>query len=166
MLFMRGHSQTFQALVVGGGLVGKAAALALTQIGMRVALLAQPASPLAPGARFDSRGVFALSGRQHTDTQLEVRHNARDTASDALWRGIADGRARGQAIADSRRKAEIYAKAAGVTLGSPLSISEEGVAQPTFRARLAVAAAPVPIAQGEETLSITVSVTWAIKQVQ
>jgi ubiquinone biosynthesis UbiH/UbiF/VisC/COQ6 family hydroxylase len=60
MLFMRGHSQTFQALVVGGGLVGKAAALALTQIGMRVALLAQPASPLAPGARFDSR-VYAFS---------------------------------------------------------------------------------------------------------
>jgi Fe-S cluster assembly protein SufD len=47
------------------------------------------------GARFDSRGVFALSGRQHIDTQLEVRHNARDTASDALWRGIADGRSRG-----------------------------------------------------------------------
>jgi len=47
------------------------------------------------GARFDSRGVFALSGRQHIDTQLEVRHQARDTASDALWRGIADGRSRG-----------------------------------------------------------------------
>jgi Fe-S cluster assembly protein SufD len=47
------------------------------------------------GARFDSRGVFALNGRQHVDTQLEVRHNARDTASDALWRGIADGRSRG-----------------------------------------------------------------------
>jgi uncharacterized protein YggE len=26
------------------------------------------------------------------------------------------------------------------------------------------AAAPVPIAQGEETLSVTVGVTWAIKQ--
>lgn len=47
------------------------------------------------GARFDSRGVFALAGRQHVDTQLEVRHQARDTASDALWRGIADGRSRG-----------------------------------------------------------------------
>ena len=46
-------------------------------------------------ARFDSRGVFALSGRQHIDTQLEVRHQARDTASEALWRGIADGRSRG-----------------------------------------------------------------------
>ena len=32
--------------------------------------------------------------------------------------------AREQAFADARRKAEIYAKAAGVTLGTPLSISE------------------------------------------
>lgn len=77
--------------------------------------------------------------------------------------------AREQAIADARRKAEIYAKAAGVTLGSPVSVSEEGAAQPLFRARMATpmaAAAPVPIAQGEETLSITVGVVWAIKQEQ
>lgn len=47
------------------------------------------------GSRFDSRGVFALSARQHVDTQLEIRHNARGTSSDALWRGIADGRSRG-----------------------------------------------------------------------
>ena len=33
--------------------------------------------------------------------------------------------AREKAIADARRKAEIYAKAAGVTLGEPLAISEE-----------------------------------------
>jgi uncharacterized protein len=75
--------------------------------------------------------------------------------------------ARAQAIADARRKAEIYAKAAGVTLGLPLSISEGGAVQPVFRARIAApmaAAAPVPIAQGEETLSVTVGVTWAIKQ--
>ncbi|RKP45773.1 UbiH/UbiF family hydroxylase [Pararobbsia silviterrae] len=62
---MRGTPQTFQALVVGGGLVGKAAALALTQIGMRVALLAQPAHPLPPGARFDSR-VYAFSSSSQT----------------------------------------------------------------------------------------------------
>jgi uncharacterized protein YggE len=74
--------------------------------------------------------------------------------------------ARGQAVADARRKAEIYAKAAGVTLGAPLSISEEGAAQPLFRARMAgkMAVAPTPVAQGEETLSITVGMTWAIKK--
>lgn len=53
------------------------------------------ADVLGDGARFDTRGVFALSGRQHVDTQLEIHHKARDTASDALWRGIADGRSRG-----------------------------------------------------------------------
>jgi Fe-S cluster assembly protein SufD len=47
------------------------------------------------GARFVSRGVFALRGRQHADTHLDVRHAARDTTSDVLWRGVADQRARG-----------------------------------------------------------------------
>jgi uncharacterized protein len=76
--------------------------------------------------------------------------------------------ARKQAIADARRKAEIYAKAAGVTLGAPLSISEEGTPQPVFRAKVAapMAAASIPIAQGEETLSVSVAVTWAIKSGQ
>ena len=76
--------------------------------------------------------------------------------------------ARGQAVADARRKAEIYAKAAGVTLGAPLSISEEGAAQPLFRDPDGGkdGRAPVPIAQGEETLSITVGMTWAIKPAQ
>jgi uncharacterized protein YggE len=74
--------------------------------------------------------------------------------------------ARQKALADARRKAEIYAKAAGVSLGAPLSIAEEGAPQPVFRAKVAAptAAAPTPIAQGEETLSVSVSVTWAIKQ--
>jgi uncharacterized protein len=77
--------------------------------------------------------------------------------------------AREKAVADARRKAEIYARAAGVTLGAPLSISEEGAPQPVFRAKMAApmaAAAPTPIAQGEETLSLSVNVTWAIKQAQ
>ncbi|MDR2012190.1 MAG: SufD family Fe-S cluster assembly protein [Rhodanobacter sp.] len=46
-------------------------------------------------AGYRSRGVFALRGRQHADVHLDVRHQARDTASDALWRGVADQRARG-----------------------------------------------------------------------
>src|SRR4051794_36799142 len=73
--------------------------------------------------------------------------------------------AREKAIADARRKAEIYAKAAGVTLGEPLSISEEGSAAPVFRNKMASGgmAASAPVAQGEETLSVSVSVSWAIK---
>jgi hypothetical protein len=76
--------------------------------------------------------------------------------------------AREQAVEDARRKAEIYAKAAGVTLGSPLSISEGGGGPMPiqFRAKAMAAAAPTPVAQGEETLSVTVNVSWAIKQAQ
>jgi len=72
--------------------------------------------------------------------------------------------AREKAIADARRKAEIYAKAAGVTLGEPISISEEGAPVPVFRGKVASPmAAGAPVAQGEETLSVTVGVSWAIK---
>jgi uncharacterized protein len=73
--------------------------------------------------------------------------------------------AREKAIADARRKAEIYAKAAGVTLGEPLNISEEGGSgPPVFRSKMAAPmAASAPVAQGEETLSVSVSVSWAIK---
>ena len=73
--------------------------------------------------------------------------------------------AREKAIADARHKAEIYAKAAGVMLGEPLGISEEGAPAPVFRGNMAVSgrAAAAPVAQGEETLSVSVTVTWAIK---
>ena len=73
--------------------------------------------------------------------------------------------ARERAVADARRKAEIYARAAGVTLGAPLSISEEGNSAPApYRRMAAGMAASAPVAQGEETLAVTVSVSWAIKQ--
>lgn len=75
--------------------------------------------------------------------------------------------ARGKALADARRKAEIYAAAAGVTLGAPLSISEEtGSAPVPYRRMTAGFAAAPPVAQGEETLSVSVSVSWAIKAPQ
>lgn len=77
--------------------------------------------------------------------------------------------AREQALADARRKAEVYAKAAGVTLGAPLSITEGGGPVPLFKGRMAVApmaAAPVPIATGQETLSVTVNVSWGLKPAQ
>jgi hypothetical protein len=75
--------------------------------------------------------------------------------------------AREKAIADARRKAEIYARAAGVTLGDPISISEEGAPVPAFRGKMAAPmAASTPVAPGEETLSVTVGMTWAIKPKQ
>jgi uncharacterized protein YggE len=74
--------------------------------------------------------------------------------------------ARERAIADARRKAEIYARAAGVTLGAPLSITEGGASGPILYRRVAapMAASGAAVAQGEETLQVTVSVSWAIKK--
>jgi uncharacterized protein len=72
--------------------------------------------------------------------------------------------AREQAVADARRKAEIYAKAAGVSLGAPLEITEEGTPGPMPYRKMAVGMAAVtPVAPGEETLRIAVNVSWAIK---
>ncbi len=47
------------------------------------------------GAQLHTRGVFMPHGRQHIDTQLAIRHQALDTASDSNWRGVANDRARG-----------------------------------------------------------------------
>ncbi|RTL54153.1 MAG: DUF541 domain-containing protein [Bradyrhizobiaceae bacterium] len=73
--------------------------------------------------------------------------------------------ARVQAFNDARRKAEIYARAAGVELGDPLSISEEGAPGPVMYRRVAatMAAAPAPVAQGEETLRVGVNVAYEIR---
>jgi uncharacterized protein len=74
--------------------------------------------------------------------------------------------AREQAIADARRKAEIYARAAGVTLGAPLSISEGGGSPMPMQFRAKALAAATPIAPGQETLQVSVNVSWAIKEAQ
>lgn len=73
--------------------------------------------------------------------------------------------ARIQALADARRKAEIYAKAAGVALGEPLNISEGPISGPVPMLRQAkyAADAGVPIAPGEETLHVSVAVSYEIK---
>ena len=74
--------------------------------------------------------------------------------------------ARAIAVRNARANAELYAREAGVSLGAVLSISEAGVLTPTHRnramAEMAVAT-PVPIAAGEQTISASISVTFAIE---
>ncbi|MDO8978542.1 MAG: SIMPL domain-containing protein [Afipia sp.] len=73
--------------------------------------------------------------------------------------------ARSEAIADARRKAEIYAKAANISIGAPISISEETAPGPMpYRKMAADMAASAPVAQGQETLRVSVSVSYEIKQ--
>ncbi|MGM4894695.1 SIMPL domain-containing protein [Tardiphaga sp. 839_C3_N1_4] len=76
--------------------------------------------------------------------------------------------ARSEAVADARRKAEIYAKAAGVKLGAPISISEDSGSAPApmMLRKMGADAASAPVAQGEEVLRVNVSVSWEIKPAQ
>ncbi|HMR51298.1 MAG TPA: SIMPL domain-containing protein [Amaricoccus sp.] len=73
--------------------------------------------------------------------------------------------ARERAVADARAKAELYAVAAGVTLGAVLSISESGGSGPSpapVFAR-AEAMADTPVAEGTVTLGASVEVVFAIE---
>src|SRR5947208_16554122 len=79
--------------------------------------------------------------------------------------GKALDQAREAAIADARRKAEVYARAAGIRLGQVEWITEaSGFGPVPLRGQGASAAraAAVPIATGEDTLEATVTVGFAI----
>ena len=69
--------------------------------------------------------------------------------------------ARDDAIADARRKAERYAKAAGVKVGLVMSIAEEGSSPPP-RIMQAMRAGAAPVAPGEQILRAAVTVTYEI----
>ncbi len=74
--------------------------------------------------------------------------------------------ARKAAFADARRKAELYAHAAGLTLGSVAWITEDSgsippVAMKALRTTGGMAA-PVPIAAGEDTLQVRITVGFDI----
>lgn len=78
--------------------------------------------------------------------------------------------ARRKAMADVRRKADLYASGMGVRLKRVLTISERvsrpGPSQPAFRG-LAMAKSDAreaaPVAAGEQTLSVSVSVSWELE---
>jgi uncharacterized protein len=75
--------------------------------------------------------------------------------------------ARKLAVADAKRKAELYAVAGGFRLGSIISVNEGATFPPPmpYQAKFSrsEAAADVPIAQGEQALSVDVSMTYEIK---
>jgi uncharacterized protein YggE len=73
-------------------------------------------------------------------------------------------KARADAITDARVRAETYAKAAGVTLGPVLSISEGGgeVRPLRMAAPMMFASKSVPVAAGEQSVMADVTVVWEI----
>ena len=76
--------------------------------------------------------------------------------------------ARKLAVADARRKAELYAAAASVALGNVITISEAGGYQPPIPVYAKTMAADgkeaaVPVAAGEQIVTADVNIVWAIK---
>jgi uncharacterized protein YggE len=79
-------------------------------------------------------------------------------------------KARAAAVADAITRAQVIAKAAGVTLGPITSISENGgnydSPRPMYRAMNEMAAqggVAAPVASGQESLSDSVSIVWEIR---
>ena len=73
-------------------------------------------------------------------------------------------RAREVAMVDARRKAELYAHAAGLTLGGVAWVTEDSSA-PLFAPKVAMRAAMpggAPIATGEDTLQVRITVGYEI----
>lgn len=114
--------------------------------------------------------------------QLSVTLRAIDRVGEILDQAVADGAntvngpsfsvaepepfyqsARDAAVADAMAKAERYAKAAGVSLGEVISISEAG-GGPVFarQMRAEAMAASTPVAAGENTFSASVTMVFAI----
>jgi uncharacterized protein YggE len=72
--------------------------------------------------------------------------------------------AREHAVADARARAELYARAAGVTLGPVVSISEASPASPgPVMMRAEMDSAAPPVSEGTVALSTQVTVVYAIQ---
>jgi uncharacterized protein len=74
-------------------------------------------------------------------------------------------KARPLAVEDARRKAEIFAGAAGAKIGRLMALTEEAGRQPPIafsRAFAASAPAPTPIEAGEDNLTVTVTARFEL----
>jgi uncharacterized protein len=74
-------------------------------------------------------------------------------------------KARPMAVADARRKAEIYAAAGGGRIGRLMVLTEEAGRQPPMAfSRAYAAAAPTPIEAGEDKLTVTINARFELTQ--
>lgn len=141
---------------------------------------------LNPNWTYDSNGGAGTINGYTAMNMVNVRVRALDGLGGVLDAAVKDGAntlngltfgvadpqpvndaARKLAVADAARKAGLLAEAAGVKLGSVMSISEQtGYAEPTpmFRAEASSAPGGVPVAGGEVAITVIVNMTWALAQ--
>ena len=71
--------------------------------------------------------------------------------------------ARKRAMADARRKADLYAAAAGLKVGRVVSVQEAGAAAPRPEVGARALMSAVPVAAGEQEIQASISVTYALE---
>ena len=98
--------------------------------------------------------VVTLGANQIGGIQFDVSNS--DELKDA---------ARKQAVANARRKAELYAEAAGTEVGEVLKISEESHSYSPRPAmmRTAMKSEAAPVEAGSQVLSVRVNITWELE---
>lgn len=99
--------------------------------------------------------LVTLGANQMNGIAFEV--SAAETLSDA---------ARKEAIANARRRAEVFAAAAGARVGRVVAINEGAVMEPRpylRGARAAAAMDAVPVERGTQSLQASVTVTWELE---
>lgn len=68
--------------------------------------------------------------------------------------------ARASALEDARRKAEVYAKAAGVQVGRLIALAETGASIPRVSVARTGSASPPPLSPGEQMLRVSVTASF------
>ncbi len=141
---------------------------------------------LNPNWSYDSSGGAGTINGYTAMNMVNVRVRALDSLGGVLDAAVKDGantlngltfgiaepqplndEARKLAVADAARKAGLLAEAAGVKLGSILSISEStGYTEPSpmFRADASSAPGGVPVAGGEVAITIMVNMIWTLAE--
>jgi uncharacterized protein YggE len=132
----------------------------------------------------DGSGAPVIAG-YIASNMLTVQVNALDTLGGVLDAAVSDGanslngvtfglkepkplmdEARKRAVADAQDRAKLLTGAAGATLGPILTISEGGAftpPMPMFRMEAAASDA-VPVAAGQVSTAVSVTITWEITQ--
>jgi uncharacterized protein len=134
----------------------------------------RPEGPRVVGYRVTNQVVARIRDLDDLGALLDATVSQGANRIDSLEFGLEDDaaaadEARRLAVQDARRKAEIYAEAAGVGLDRIRSIQESGggpvpMRDMAFRAESAAMA--VPVAPGETTVIVSVHIVWEIGAAQ
>lgn len=128
----------------------------------------ESAAPRLVGYSVRNRVTVKLGNLERVGALVDTAVKAGANEIDGIAFSVSDADkrlddARREAVADARRKAELYANAAGIGLGPVSSIRETATAGPPVRPMMRLAAAEaVPVEAGEVELSVGLVVSFGI----